>query len=68
MEQLRKENEGPKFQKNSVAFGRKTIKSTDLSIVNKLLAFYRYRRHHYCSFGGREHFHHLAGLFFDFFA
>ena len=45
-----------------------TIKSIDLNIIKKLLAFHRCRGHHYCLFEGGVHFHHLMRLFSDFFA
>ena len=46
MKQLREENEGLGFQENAV---KKRIKPVDVCIINKLLAFHRYRGHRYCS-------------------
>ena len=45
-----------------------TIESTDFSIINILLTFHRCRGHHNSPFGEGGHFHHIAGLIFDFFA
>ena len=45
-----------------------SIESTDFSIIKQLLAFHRCRKHHNFLIGGRGLFHHLVGLFFDFFA
>ena len=41
-----------------------SIESNDFSIIKLLLAFYRYREHHYCSFEMKEHFHHFDGIIF----
>ena len=47
---------------------KKTIESTDFSIIKKLLTFYRCQRHHNSLIEEKKHFHRLIKLFFNFFA
>ena len=45
---------------------KKTIESTDFSIIKKLLTFHRCRKHHNFLFEKKNIFHHLMKLFSDF--
>ena len=63
-----KKIEGEKKDEFLKKLNEKSIESTDLSIIKQLLAFHRCRKHHNSLIEGGGLFHHLVGLFSDFFA